>query len=102
MRSWGALNSPASNPRGNDQPVPCGRVTFRRTHGVGAPILPFAARWRTDTLPYRRFAPSLRSYVDIILDYGITERVRRSGVAYCVDRTPRDSAVALDRLLPVA
>jgi hypothetical protein len=37
----------------------CDRIAFRRTHGVGAPIVPFAAQWLAYTLPCRRFAPGL-------------------------------------------
>jgi hypothetical protein len=37
----------------------CGRIAFRWTHGVGAPIVSFAAQWLAYTIPYRRFAPAL-------------------------------------------
>ncbi len=38
---------------------PCGRIVFRLTDGVGAPIVPFAAQWLAYTIPCRRFAPGL-------------------------------------------
>lgn len=37
----------------------CDRLAFRLTDGVGAPIVPFAARWLAYTFPCRRFAPGL-------------------------------------------
>ena len=46
-----------SRPQPRD--IACGRIAFRLTDAVGAPIVPFAARWLAYTLPYRRFAPGL-------------------------------------------
>jgi hypothetical protein len=46
-----------SRPQARDSA--CDRIAFRLTDGVGAPIVPFAARWLAYTIPCRRFAPAL-------------------------------------------
>jgi hypothetical protein len=37
----------------------CDPLAFRLTHGVGAPIVPFAAQWLAYAVPCRRFVPGL-------------------------------------------
>jgi len=52
----GALTT-RSRPRARD--IARGRIAFRLTDGVGAPIVSFAAQWLAYTIPCRRFALAL-------------------------------------------